>query len=164
MWSGCTGVEIKSYRVIYDMVDDLRALMEGKLAPTEERTPLGEAEVRAVFGTGSRIVAGCMVTEGAIKKGCLAVVRPPVPPCHLGGVHRNFFLLCPLGPTQPRGPCPNHGWIFCCTLWGRLNPVVHALNHDGSFRSVIQMLCSALPPVGLMVARCSAPDSDRTSI
>jgi translation initiation factor IF-2 len=73
---------MRSYRVIYDMVDDLRALMEGKLAPTEERLPLGEAEVRAVFGTGSRIVAGCMVTEGSIRKGCLAVVRLAVP-CHL---------------------------------------------------------------------------------
>lgn len=73
-------MEVRSYRVIYDMVDDLRALMEGKLAPTEERTPLGDAEVRAVFGSGSRIVAGCMVTEGHIRKGCLAVVRPPPPP------------------------------------------------------------------------------------
>ncbi|BDA49072.1 Translation initiation factor IF-2 [Coccomyxa sp. Obi] len=80
------GVEMRSYRVIYDMVDDLRALMEGKLAPTEERTPLGEAEVRAVFGTGSRIVAGCMVTEGAIKKGCLAVVKRGKKTVHEGKV------------------------------------------------------------------------------
>lgn len=90
----CTGVEIKSYRVIYDMVDDLRALMEGKLAPTEERTPVGEAEVRAVFGTGSRIVAGCMVTEGAIKKGCLAVVRPSVPAALLKCCALHYMLRC----------------------------------------------------------------------
>lgn len=72
----CAGVDVRSYRVIYDMVDDLRALMEGKLAPTEERLPQGSAEVRAVFGSGSRVVAGCMVTDGSIRKGSLAVVRP----------------------------------------------------------------------------------------
>ena len=69
------GVDMRSYRVIYDIVDDIRAMMEGKLAAVEERTPLGEAEVRAIFGSGSRIVAGCMVTEGQVRKGCHAVVR-----------------------------------------------------------------------------------------
>ncbi len=56
------------------MVDDTRAIMEGKLASVEERTPLGEAEVRAVFGSGSRIVAGCIITKGLVRKGCHAVV------------------------------------------------------------------------------------------
>ena len=69
------GVDMRSYRVIYDIVDDIRAMMEGKLAAVEERMPLGEAEVRAIFGSGSRIVAGCMVTEGQVRKGCHAVVR-----------------------------------------------------------------------------------------
>ena len=69
------GVDMRSYNVIYDIVDDIRALMEGKLASVEERTPIGEAEVRAIFGTGSRIVAGCMITEGMCRKGCHAVVR-----------------------------------------------------------------------------------------
>ena len=68
------GVDMRSYRVIYDIVDDIRALMEGKLASVEERTPLGQAEVRAVFGSGSRVVAGCMITEGMCRKGCHAVV------------------------------------------------------------------------------------------
>jgi len=68
------GVDMRSYRVIYDIVDDIRALMEGKLASVEERTPLGKAEVRAVFGSGSRVVAGCMITEGMCRKGCHAVV------------------------------------------------------------------------------------------
>lgn len=65
---------MRSYDVIYNIVDDIRALMEGKLASVEERTPLGEAEVRAMFGSGSRIVAGCMITEGLCRKGCHAVV------------------------------------------------------------------------------------------
>ena len=68
------GVDMRSYRVIYDIVDDIRALMEGRLASVEERTPLGKAEVRAVFGSGSRVVAGCMITEGMCRKGCHAVV------------------------------------------------------------------------------------------
>lgn len=68
------GIDIRSYKVIYNIVDDIRAIMEGKLASVEERTPLGEGEVRAIFGSGSRIVAGCMVTEGLVRKGCHAVV------------------------------------------------------------------------------------------
>ncbi len=68
------GINIRSYKVIYNIVDDIRGIMEGKLASVEERTPLGEAEVRAIFGSGSRIVAGCMVTEGLVRKGCHAVV------------------------------------------------------------------------------------------
>ena len=74
------GVAIKTYNVIYELIDDIRDLMEGKLGAVEERTPLGEAEVRAVFGTGSKKVAGCMVTEGLLRKGCLVVVCPSSSP------------------------------------------------------------------------------------
>lgn len=70
-----SGVTIKSYKVIYDVLDDLRAAMEGRLATVDERLPLGEATVRAVFGSGSRRVAGCAVTEGLLRKGALAVVK-----------------------------------------------------------------------------------------
>lgn len=69
------GVELRTYKVIYDLVDDVRAAMEGRLVTVEERTELGQAEVRATFGSGNRIVAGCMVNEGVIRKGCLLVVR-----------------------------------------------------------------------------------------
>ncbi|KAG0625920.1 hypothetical protein M758_2G088400 [Ceratodon purpureus] len=63
------GVEIRLYRVIYDLVDDIRKAMEGLLEDVEEEVPIGEAEVRAVFGAGSGKVAGCMVTEGKLLKG-----------------------------------------------------------------------------------------------
>lgn len=69
------GVELRTYKVIYDLVDDVRAAMEGRLVTVEERTELGQAEVRATFGSGNRIVAGCMVNEGSVRKGCLIVVR-----------------------------------------------------------------------------------------
>lgn len=69
-----SGVTVRSYNVIYDLLDDMRAAMEGKLAALEQRIPLGEAEVRAVFGKGSKLVAGCMVTEGSLREDCFVVV------------------------------------------------------------------------------------------
>ncbi|GMJ10460.1 fu-gaeri1 [Hibiscus trionum] len=70
------GVEIRLYRVIYDLVDDVRNAMEGLLEPVEEQVPIGSAKVRAVFGSGSGRVAGCMVTEGKIVNGCgIRVIR-----------------------------------------------------------------------------------------
>ena len=70
------GVDLRTYRVIYDLVDDMRAAMEGRLGIVDERTPVGGADVRAVFGTGSKRVAGVMVTDGQIRKGCLGQARP----------------------------------------------------------------------------------------
>lgn len=42
--------------------------MEGKLKLVEERVPMGAATVKALFGTGKRRVAGCVVTEGKLLK------------------------------------------------------------------------------------------------
>ncbi|XAR68223.1 Protein-synthesizing GTPase [Bertholletia excelsa] len=64
------GVEIRLYRVIYNLIDDVRNAMEGLLEPVEEEVNIGEAEVRAVFSSGSGRVAGCMVTEGKVVKDC----------------------------------------------------------------------------------------------
>ncbi|KAF2314473.1 hypothetical protein GH714_026801 [Hevea brasiliensis] len=70
------GVEIRLYRVIYDLIDDVRNAMEGLLEPVEEQETIGSAEVRAVFGSGSGRVAGCMVTDGKVMKGCgIKVIR-----------------------------------------------------------------------------------------
>ncbi|KAK4746090.1 hypothetical protein SAY87_012402 [Trapa incisa] len=70
------GVEIRLYRVIYDLIDDVRNAMEGLLEPVEEEETIGFAEVRAIFSSGSGRVAGCMVTEGKVTKGCgIRVVR-----------------------------------------------------------------------------------------
>ncbi len=41
-------------QVIYDLINDVKAAMEGKLRSVDERLPLGKAEVKAVFGTGAR--------------------------------------------------------------------------------------------------------------
>ncbi|KAK6132565.1 hypothetical protein DH2020_033667 [Rehmannia glutinosa] len=64
------GVEIRQYKVIYELIDDVRNAMEGLLDSVEEQVPIGAAEVRAVFSSGSGRVAGCMVTDGKIVKDC----------------------------------------------------------------------------------------------
>lgn len=64
------GVEIRLYKVIYELIDDVRTAMEGLLEPVEDQVPIGAAEVRAVFSSGSGRVAGSMVTEGKVTKDC----------------------------------------------------------------------------------------------
>jgi translation initiation factor IF-2 len=71
------GVEIRSYAVIYRAIEELRAAMQGMLAPEEVETTLGQAEVRQLF-KASKIgtIAGCQVTEGKVTRGAHArVVR-----------------------------------------------------------------------------------------
>lgn len=68
-------VELRTYSVIYDLVDDVRAAMEGRLKSVEEKVKIGEAEVKAVFGSGSRKAAGCLVLDGLLSKNAVVVVR-----------------------------------------------------------------------------------------
>uniref|UniRef100_A0A1D1Y068 Translation initiation factor IF-2, chloroplastic n=1 Tax=Anthurium amnicola TaxID=1678845 RepID=A0A1D1Y068_9ARAE len=63
-------VEIRLYRVIYDLIDDMRNAMEGLLEPIEDQISIGAAEVRKVFNSGSGRIAGCMVTDGKVVKDC----------------------------------------------------------------------------------------------
>jgi translation initiation factor IF-2 len=63
------GVDIRVYRVIYEVVDDVRLAMEGLLAPEKREVVLGAAEVRETFkipkiGT----IAGCFVSDGTIPR------------------------------------------------------------------------------------------------
>jgi translation initiation factor IF-2 len=64
------GVDIRYYSIIYNVVDDVKAAMSGLLAPKQQENFLGYAEIRQVF-TNSKVgkVAGCMVTEGVVKRG-----------------------------------------------------------------------------------------------
>jgi len=64
------GVEIRYYNIIYDLIDDIKGVMSGMLAPLTRETFLGNAEVLEVFNI-SKVgkVAGCRVTEGVVKKG-----------------------------------------------------------------------------------------------
>jgi translation initiation factor IF-2 len=65
-----SGVEIRYYNIIYDLVDDVRAAMSGLLAPTLREIFLGNAQILEVFNI-SRVgkVAGCRVTEGKVERG-----------------------------------------------------------------------------------------------
>jgi translation initiation factor IF-2 len=63
------GVEIRLYNIIYNAVDDIRAAMEGLLPATKVEKQLGRAMVRQVFRIAkSGTVAGCMVTNGTVKR------------------------------------------------------------------------------------------------
>jgi translation initiation factor IF-2 len=63
-------VDIRYYSIIYNVIDDLKAMLSGMLAPELRETFLGLAEIRQVFNiTKTGKVAGCMVTEGMVKRG-----------------------------------------------------------------------------------------------
>jgi len=65
-----SGVEIRYYNIIYDLVDDVKKAMSGLLAPTLRETTLGNAEVLEVFDV-SKVgkIAGCRVTNGKVERG-----------------------------------------------------------------------------------------------
>jgi translation initiation factor IF-2 len=63
-------VDIRYYSIIYNVLDDMKQLMEGLLAPEIRERQIGYAEVRDVFSvTRAGKAAGCMVTEGLFKRG-----------------------------------------------------------------------------------------------
>ena len=65
-----SGVEIRYYNIIYNLVDDIKAAMSGLLSPTLRETMLGNAEIMEVFNI-SKVgkVAGCRVTDGKVERG-----------------------------------------------------------------------------------------------
>ncbi|MBR1825646.1 MAG: translation initiation factor IF-2 [Alphaproteobacteria bacterium] len=64
------GVDIRYYSIIYTVVDDVKKALEGMLTPELREKILGYAQIRNVFNiTGVGKVAGCMVTEGMVKRG-----------------------------------------------------------------------------------------------
>ena len=63
-------VEIRYYSIIYNVIDDVKAAMEGMLSPETRENYLGYAEIRQVFSiTKVGKVAGCMVTDGVVRRG-----------------------------------------------------------------------------------------------
>jgi translation initiation factor IF-2 len=80
-------VDIRTYRVIYDIEQDVRDLMEGRLAPEMEEVVQGHAEVLQVF-TFSKIgnIAGCRVKDGTIKRDALVRVKRGDQVVHEGSI------------------------------------------------------------------------------
>jgi len=70
-------IEIRTYSIIYDMIDDLKKAMEGMLAPKIVETTIGKAEVRKVFSVSKLgTIAGCYMVEGkATRNAFVKVVR-----------------------------------------------------------------------------------------
>jgi translation initiation factor IF-2 len=63
------GVGIKSYSIIYDLVDDVKAAMAGELGPEMVETVMGQAQVREVFQAGKAgKAAGCLVMSGVMRR------------------------------------------------------------------------------------------------
>ena len=66
-----TGVEIRTYSVIYDAIDEVTNILSGMVEPIYEEEVIGHAEVREVFKiTGVGNIAGCYVTDGKLQRGC----------------------------------------------------------------------------------------------
>jgi translation initiation factor IF-2 len=63
------GVDVRYYSIIYEAIDDVKAMMSGMLAPEVKEQIVGVAQVRDVFRSSKfGVVAGCLVTEGAVKR------------------------------------------------------------------------------------------------
>lgn len=80
-------VDVRSYRIIYELLDDMEAALKGMLAPKMQEILSGKCEVRQTFNiTGVGTVAGCYVTEGKIVRGGkLRIYREDIMICE-GGV------------------------------------------------------------------------------
>jgi translation initiation factor IF-2 len=74
------GVDIRTYRIIYEAVDEVKKAMEGLLAPEIKENVVANIEVRQVFRISRiGIVAGCMVTSGTVTRGLKArIIRDDV--------------------------------------------------------------------------------------
>ncbi len=64
------GLDIRYYSIIYDVIDDVKTMLSGMLAPTLKEKYHGNAAIRNVFNiTGTGKVAGCYITDGVVKRG-----------------------------------------------------------------------------------------------
>lgn len=69
------GVDVRDYNIIYKLLDDIQAAMEGLLEPELVEEALGQVEVRAVFPVGRGQVAGCYILSGKVIRNCKIRVR-----------------------------------------------------------------------------------------
>ncbi len=61
-------IEIRYYNIIYEIIDDIKAAMSGMLSPEKRETIIGNVAIRQLFSAGKLIIAGCMVTDGLIRR------------------------------------------------------------------------------------------------
>ena len=73
------GVEIRTYNVIYNMIDDVTGMLTGMMSAKFTETNTGQADVKEVFKIPKGVVAGCMVVDGKLVRGGLVrVIREGV--------------------------------------------------------------------------------------
>ena len=61
-------IEIRYYNIIYEIIDDVKAAMSGMLSPEKKEIITGNVAIRQLFSVGKLMIAGCMVTDGLIKR------------------------------------------------------------------------------------------------
>jgi translation initiation factor IF-2 len=64
-----TSVDVRQYKVIYELLDDVQKALTGMLEPVMVETVIGHAEVRQIFTAGKTTIAGCGVLDGAMRRG-----------------------------------------------------------------------------------------------
>ena len=69
---GSTGIDVRYYSIIYEVVDEIKVALSGMMAPERKENVVGLVEVREVFHISKiGVVAGCYVLDGTIKRGSL---------------------------------------------------------------------------------------------
>ena len=75
-----TKVDVRQYKVIYELLDDVQKALTGMLEPEMVESILGHAEVRQIFTAGKTTIAGCMVLDGLMRRGARArLIRATAP-------------------------------------------------------------------------------------
>ena len=64
-----TNVDVRMYKVIYELLDDVQKALTGMLEPVMVETVIGHAEVRQIFTAGKTTIAGCGVLDGVMRRG-----------------------------------------------------------------------------------------------
>jgi translation initiation factor IF-2 len=67
-----TNVDVRMYKVIYELLDDVQKALTGMLEPVMVETVIGHAEVRQIFTAGKTTIAGCGVLDGVMRRGVQA--------------------------------------------------------------------------------------------
>jgi len=80
------GIEIRTYQIIYELLDDVKGALEGLLTPQIKRTFLGRARIKTVFKLSKGIIAGSMVEKGKITRGAPCQVYRGTDVIHEGKV------------------------------------------------------------------------------
>jgi translation initiation factor IF-2 len=82
-----TGVEIRFYDIIYNLIDEMKLALEGLLKPDEIETVHGQAEVRAVFKSSKfGNIAGCFITDGSVNRNSRVRLSRDGAVVHTGGI------------------------------------------------------------------------------